>query len=431
MRRAIAVNLCRQILLALGIVAGFSCAPLARAVPEVTLWVVQPPGELVAFEPSDFSRIGGVRIPPAAFDDPSQLAVNGHGQFLVRLDDQHLWLWDGAKARTLPVVPASERASSAFHAVGGTPTRQWLLGDDGTSLFVVEGVARAPDDAGSDTCETPLRMSQTDLSQRLRQDVFARTVRPCRKHMFLAAETEPCPDPSVWVPDGVVRSCAVLTHWEQMGGLPEESPPDASCVRTLYISTAGGWRASELTQLQSEEPLLDISSDGSAWVQPESDGGCCGWSNDSSDQTVFGDADTTEIVFDEWSTFHNQDYDVSFYTDEARIAPDARHIAFTVRATEGAAAEIRLSAEGHADSLELNSIRASLAELPLVMVVRTRPRSAEVLRLPHVELVGWAGDSEVVVVDDGYLATVNMYTGQRRRSDIPVRSAADALIVWR
>lgn len=412
-------------------IVGLFPVPSASAPPDVTLWVVQPPGQLVAFDLSDFSRIGGVRIPAAAFQDPSKLSVNGRGQFLVHLDDDHLWVWDGAAARMLPAAPRALRDSTATVPAGRTPMRQWLLGDDGKSLFVMVGVARAFDETGADTSQTPLRMRETDLFQRPRGQVFAVTTRACRRPLRLVAVTEPCPDPTIWAPGGVVRGCAVLTHWEQVDDVPDWSLPQATCRRTRYLLSSEGWRASELENAWSDEPLLDISSDGSAWVQNQSDDGCCGWSNGSSDQTTFGDADTVAVVFDEWSTYHNQDYDVSFFTADARIAPAAKRVAFTVHATDGPKAEIRPSADGHGSPSGLKSIRASLADLPLVEIVETRPRRASLLRLPHAELVGWASDSEVVVIESGHVSTVDVLTKRRRRSEILVRTAADALVVWR
>jgi hypothetical protein len=124
-----------------------------------------------------------------------------------------------------------------------------------------------------------------------------------------------------------------------------------------------------LDTLWGEQPLLDINADGSAWVTADVDGGCCGWYNEGSEQTYFRGGDTAQVVFDEWSAFGNNDYDVSFYTAAARISPDARCIALSVHATDGPGAELRLSADGHADPLELHSVQAALADMPVVEVV--------------------------------------------------------------
>jgi len=398
------------------------------AAPDATLWVVQPPGQLVAFDSVDFSRIGGVRIPVDAYDDPSKLAVNGHGQFLVQLDADHLWLWDGTKAVTLPSTPRLAGVSMLTPTGGHAPTRQWLLGGDGSSLFVVEGMAREANEA-ADSTVTSVRMLRTDLAQRRGTQIFSRTVRPCRRQMELVADTEPCPDPEVWAPGGVIRNCVVLTHWEQQGSFEGYDTPNTTCYRTRYRAATAKWTSSDLDTIWSEQPLLDISADGSAWVTTDIDGGCCGWSNDSSEQTYFHDGDTAHVVFNEWSVFGNKDYDVSFYTADARISPDAACVALSIHATAGFDPELRLSADGHADSLELRSVLASLADMPIVEVAQVRPHSAKVLRLPRTELIGWASDSELFVVQNRHVVAVDVLTGKRRRSTIEVRTAADALLV--
>lgn len=414
----------------IGFLVGLLAAQRAIALPDVTLWVVQPPGQLVAFDLADFARIGGVRIPTVAYDDPRKLAVNGHGQILVQLDADHLWLWDGGSANSLPTVPPLESDSAALSRPGLAPVRRWLLGGDGKSLFLVEGATRDIEAAPADTSKTPLRMRETDLHQRSRGDVFVRTVGVCRQPMHLVADTEPCPDPEVWAPGGVVRGCAVLTHWEMSKWSDEPGLVEAAGYRTRYLRSAQGWRPAELDRTWSDE-LLDVSADCSCWVVATPDDGCCGWSNDCSDQTTFGGADSNVVVFDEWPTFRNKDYDVSFFTAGARIGPDDRYVALSIHATESPTADIRLSADGHPDSLELRAVRESLAKLPMVLIVQARPRKVEVLRIPRAELIGWASKSEVLVVEDDHLTAIDVFTGQRRSSGIVVRAAADALVVWR
>ena len=77
------------------------------------------------------------------------------------------------------------------------------------------------------------------------------------------------------------------------------------------------------------------------------------------------------------------------------------------------------------------AIRSSLSDLPMVEVVDVRPRPTRVLRLAHAELVGWASDSEVIVVEKGRLVGIDVLTKQQRESGIVVRSPADAFVVWR
>ena len=324
------------------ILASVVSAASARAAPDVTLWVVQPPGQLVAFDTADFSRIGGVRLPPAAFDDPSKLCVNGRGQFLVRIDDTHLWLWDGRTARTLPATPAGEADSAAFSGPGLTPKRQWLLGDDGSSLFVLESAGFVDESGGADTAGVPLRLRVTDFAQRPRGTVFERAAQPCRGALLPLDPVEPCPTASMWAPGGAVRGCIVLTQWDQGSDGRRGDLPTVAYRFTRCSRTAAGWTLSDVPRDWGCETLLDASGDGMRWVQALHDDGCCGWSNGSSDQTRFGDADTTVIVFDEWSEFGNENYDISFFTADARIAPGGRRVALSVHATEGPGADIPL-----------------------------------------------------------------------------------------
>jgi len=414
----------RTPLLGLCLLAGPGAAASAGTLPDMTLWVVQPPGQLVALDLPDFQRVGGVRIPPAAFNDPSRISVNGRGQFLVQLDDDHLWVWNGAHVDTLPVVPVG--ASRTTSRTNTMPLRRWLLGDDGNSLFVLEGETSKQDPA-ADTAVTPLVVRETTLSQKPRGVVLATKRAPCWKPTDLSLE--PCPDPSLWAVGGVVRGCFVLSHWEPD---PRETVelPAAWCRNTLYASGPKAWRASDLGGW-GDRPLLDMSLDGSEQVWDEREAGSSSSMNEDSDRAVLATADTAVVIFDEWSTFGNRDYDVSFFASDARISPGGRRIAYTVKSTWVASTDVRVSAEGHADSLVLASIRRSLADLPLVDVVEVGAGVRRLQRIAHAELVGWASDSELLVVQKRRVVAVDVRTGTRRPSGIEVRTAADAFAVWR
>lgn len=418
--------------LALSTLVGGIFPRSAAAGGDATLWVVRPPSDIAAFDPSDFSRSGGVRIPAAAFDEPGRLSINGAGQILVQLDANHLWLWDGATARNLPLAREFLIDKIPSRGTPSAPLRQWLLGDDGRSLYVLQAASRQEPEAGVDRTTTPLLLRVTDLSQRPHGQVFANQNKPCQSSSQLEVWLEPCPDPRLWAPGGVVKDFLVLSHWEQEthGDASSEEPPSASCRRTLYRRDPQGWRAIEI-RTWGDEPLLDVGDHGSPWIQAVADEGCCGWENDSSNRTMFGSTDTSLVLFDEWSRFHNQNYDVSFFTASARIAPGSARVAYAIHATAGAAAELRVSAEGHPDTLELASIRRSLADLPLVEAYEMRPKPQFLQRLAHAELVDWTSGSEVLVVEQGQLVSIDVLTGRRRESGIAVRSAGDAFLVRR
>jgi len=396
----------------------------AQALPEVTLWVIQPPGQLVAFDLSDFSRVGGVRIPAAAFNEPDRISINAHGQILARLDDDHLWLWDGTKEATLPTAPKA----------GGAPdstSRKWLLANDGRSLIVLERSSRDARGPAPDTAGSSLRMSETDLSGRFRKQIFSTHLKPCRRPLRLVAFANPCPEPSLWAPGGTVRDCAVLTYWEQLPAVFADAPPQATFHRTRCLRNGRGWKFGALAAERWSEPLLDMNADGSAWMQAVDDNGCCGWMNGSSNQTTFSIHDSSEVVFDEWAMFDNQNFNFSFYTDDARIAPGSRRVALSVLSTSWPDPPHDVSLDRHVDSLQFSAMRATRANLPIVMVVDTRPKRTEILRVPNAELIGWASDSEILVLMNGRLVGIDVLTGHRRPSDIRLRSAADAFVVWR
>jgi len=388
---------------------------------------VQPPGEVVAFDLADFSRVGGVRIPREAFDDPGRLSINGVGQMLVSLDADHLWLWDGEAAKTLAAPPGLPQAMASGEPA--VPLRQWLLGNDRRSVYLLQRESRIGRGAATDSAPAILVVRATNLTLQPQEQIAAIPDPPCETTMEPDATPFSCADPDLWVPGGVVRDFLLLTYWKQDHYPGFEDAIGASCHSLLLRRDAKGWRASE-PSIWCEEPLLDMAAGGSAWVQAEGEAGCCGGLNEDSNVTRFMNADSSHTVFDEWTRFHNRNYDVSFFTANAIISPDGMRVAYTVHTT-AFSQEIPVSREGHPDTLELASIRRSLTDLPLVEIHEVRPHPMDLQRLSHCELIGWASDSEVIVVEKRHVVAVDVTTGRRRQSGINVRDPRDALVVRR
>ncbi len=404
---------------------------LSRATPsaagaDVTLWVVQPPGEVVAYDLADFSRVGGVRIPRVAFDDPGRLSINGAGQMLVPLDADHLWIWDGEAAKTLTAPTSLPRAMPSGDPT--VPLRQWLLGNERNSLYVLQRESGIERGAATDSTPASLVVRTTNLMLEPREQIVAIPDPPCETTMEPVDTPVPCADPGLWVPGGVVRDFLLLAYWKQDHYPGFEDAIHASCHSLLLRRDAKGWRASEL-EIWCWEPPLDMAAGGSAWVQADGEAGCCGGLNEDSNLTRFTDADSSRTVFDEWARFRNRNYDVSFFTASASISPEGMRVAYTVHATATATQEIPASAEGHPDTLELASIRRSIADLPLVEIHEVLPLSVVLQQLAHCELVGWASDSEVIVVEKRRVVAVDVTTGHRRPSGIRVRDARDVSVV--
>jgi len=126
------------------------------------------------------------------------------------------------------------------------------------------------------------------------------------------------------------------------------------------------------------------------------------------------------VVFDELATYKNADYDISFYTSNARLAPELGRVAMTIVATSTANQPIQLAEQGQASPEESKQIRKALAELPAVEVKSIEDAPRRIAFVPHATLVGWISEKELLIVEDHLLVAYNVSTGARRRSSVRV-----------
>jgi len=123
---------------------------------------------------------------------------------------------------------------------------------------------------------------------------------------------ESCPSADAWVPEEGVGSFFLLTLFV------EEQTQAIYQSTSVYQESAGKWAATPL-----EPPLrqvLDAANAGEI-LEAIPDTGCCGWANESDDQTLLQLHGKTLTMFDELSTYQNPDYDVSFYTENGKLSP--------------------------------------------------------------------------------------------------------------
>jgi hypothetical protein len=170
--------------------------------------------------------------------------------------------------------------------------------------------------------------------------------------------------------------------------------------------------------------VLDANPSGRVIVQAIPDTGCCGWSNQSNDRTLVLAEGNTRTLFDEQATYKNADYDVSFYTANARLSPDAARIALTIVSTAQSNKAIQLSEQGQANPEESQSIRKVLLELPAVEIKTVEDAPRRLALVPHAVLVGWISDKELLIVVNHLLIAYNLGTGARRKSAVRVDDAA-------
>jgi len=166
--------------------------------------------------------------------------------------------------------------------------------------------------------------------------------------------------------------------------------------------------------------VLDIGEHGLVVISAVLDTGCCGWENQSNDQTILSTYGKTVVLFDERVQFKNPDYDVSFFTENAKISPEHAHVAMTIEASAKSSAPIQLSEQGQANPAESLRIRKALTDLPVVEVVSAVDPSKRSAYLPHAFLIGWLNAKEILIVENHVLVAYNVSAGTRRRSTIKV-----------
>jgi hypothetical protein len=153
------------------------------------------------------------------------------------------------------------------------------------------------------------------------------------------------------------------------------------------------------------------------------DTGCCGWENQSDDQTLLHLHGKILTVFDELAAYKNPDYDVSFSTANGKLSPDSGSIAMTIVATAQPNKPIQLSEQGQANPEESQRIRKALLDLPAVQVKSVEESSRRIAFIPHAIFVGWISDKEVLIVEGHLLVAYNVVSGARRKSNIRVDDA--------
>lgn len=395
------------------------------------LWVLSSAGEMVEYDPATFTAKSKIKVPGDAVSAPQNLSVNGLGQILFApavsiplgesdvASPHKIWFWNGQSALTLDLGATRQVAVTGSNRAVTESAPSVYLSADGTHLFWFANQARRllRDEVDLSTATT-WQMWQTDLTGNARQDLITLKFPECRCTSGVCEET--CPYASVWAPDDGVGSFVFMTQ------------SIASGTGTVYKQTsrcqqnAGQWNC---TPLADPVPrVLDSISDGTTIIEAIPDTGCCGWSNASDDQTIVRHLaqpdDPKRIVFDEFDSYKNPDYDVSFYTANARLSPSLRSVAMTVVATSDPNKPIQLSQQGETNPEESKALRKALADLPAVEVKSLDDSSHRPVFLPHATLVGWIANDDLLLVENHFLVIYNVMTGARHKSAIAAPDAS-------
>jgi len=391
------------------------------------LWVLRSSGELAEYDPATFAARQAVKVPAGAAQSPQSISVNHLGQILfapavsLPLADEDvssahkIWFWDGHAAATIDQGVKRETAKTGSNqALTETAPAPYLSADGGHLFWFANRSRRLQRDDLDLSVSTTWQAWRTDGTGEGREDLTTVKLPECDCPTGTCEES--CPEGEVWTPAGGVEKFFLMTQ------IVAGKTGPVYKASTRFQEDGGKWAATAVA-----EPLqrvLDAASDGSVIVEAIPDTSCCGSSNQSDDQTLVLKSGKKIVVFDEFAIYKNPDYDVSFYSSNARLAPDLGAVAMTITATAQGNKAIQLSEEGQASPEESKQIHKALAELPAVEVKSTEDSPRRLAFVPHAVLVGWISEKEVLIVEDHLLVAYNVGTGARRKSSVRVEDAA-------
>jgi hypothetical protein len=394
------------------------------------LWVLRAPGEIAEYDSATFSAKQTVKVPSEAAASPQNFSVNHLGQMLFAAPvslplaegdlaaERKVWFWDGLAATSLArdVARTTATAGSNLAITESAPVP--FLSADRTHLYWFSNQARRLQRDGVDLSTKTTWLSwQTDLNGSGRQDLASIALPECSCPTGGCEET--CPYGEVWAPADSVGRFFLLTQFVSGKTQPLYK------ATSLFEENAGKWTATPL-----DPPLRRVldAANASTILEAIPDTACCGWANQSDDQTLLHLHGKTLTVFDEQAAYKNPDYDVSFYTENGKLSPDVAYVALTIVATAQPNKPIQLSEQGQSNPEESQRIRKALSDLPAVEIKSNDDVPRRIAFLPHATLVGWLSDKEIFIVEGHLLVAYNVATGVRRKSNIRVEDAAHAFL---
>jgi len=394
------------------------------------LWVLHSPREMTEYDPATFAVKQIIKVPPEAVSSPQSLSVNHLGQMLFAppvsiplmegdyAAERRAWLWDGHAATTLTRDVRRTTSTTGSNLAISESAPVPYLAQDGKHLYWFSNQARRLQRDGVDlSTKTTWQAWQTDLAGGTRQDLASITLPECSCPTGGCEET--CPYGEVWVPDDGVDKFFLLNQF-----IAGKDHP------TYKSTSVYQWSEPKWTPTPLDPPLRRVldAANTKTILEAIPDTGCCGWANQSDDQTLLLLAGKSFTIFDELASYKNPDYDVSFYSENGKLSPVVTSVAFTIVATSQPNTPIQLAEQGQANPAESQSIRKALLDLPAVEVVKAEEPVRRVVFLPHATLVGWISENEILTVEDHMLVGYNVATGARRKSGIRVEDAAHVFL---
>jgi hypothetical protein len=398
------------------------------------VWVLQPPGRMVEYSTSGWAEINRVKVPSEFLTDPGYLQINRKGQILFCADpcvqygnpSEHFsagkaWFWNGAMVMLLPGSPAGKNIFGLMEHSAEEKFQTWVLSSSGLYLYRIERESRIRKNReGADlSISSGYSVWQTDLNGDQPRLMASHSFPPCECGTGACSET--CPEAAFWFPEEGLDDFLIATHWipGQIGATYQSS--------LAFTKSDGKWDSTVLPQ--TLEQVHDATQGGNWIIYSLPDGGCCGWENESNDQTKLTRNGRSIILYDERKHFSNPDYDISFYVSKARISPDRLRIALTLSSTAQSGGEIGLSDSGKDNPTELKRIREGLSTMPAVEILGGPDFADRLAVIPHAKFAGWLGPQELLVVVNDSLELFNAASGTGRK--LPIKASSDLSVFVR
>ena len=388
------------------------------------IWVLQSDNKLAAYDAADFRHWTTLTLPPEAKGHPESIAISRQGAVLAtdRFDkklslrrfwqsDPRLgWLLVGGTDDKIPAPGGGYLITSAIPQVHFTsdPERlSWF--EDRKQILNREYL---------DISVTTVFLAWT--TNRHGEDVQQVAEVPYPK---CACDTgaceETCPETQVRAPEAGITDFFFVTRW-----VPGQLGP-RFLETDLFRLQNGRWVSQKLPV--PVEQFADMADHGNVFIAIVGDSGCCGWVNESDDRALLFRSGQSTVIYDERERFHNDNYDVSFFTSRARLSPDGSRFAYTLAATAPPDEEIRLSDSGKEHSEELQRIKKALSELPRVEVLAVAEPKKVVVGLPG-ELVDWLDGKRILIVQDGELVVLDVDSGAKALTGIKASGPLQAFV---
>ena len=388
------------------------------------IWALQPDNKLAAYDAADFRNWQTLALPPEAKDHPERISISRQSTVLVTYpvgenvplrrfwqSDPHLSssLVGGADDKT-PAPGGGYLITSAIPQVHFT--------SDLERLFWFENRKQTLNRDDLDISVTTVFLAWT--TDRHGEDVRQVAEVPfpqCTCDTGACEET--CPEAQVWAPEAGITDFFFVTRW-----VPGQLGPHFQQT-DLYRLQNGRWVGQKLPT--PVEQFADMADHGNVFIGVVSDSACCGWANESDDQALLFRNGQSTVIYDERQRFHNDNYDVSFFTSRARLSPDGSRVAYTLAATASPSAEIRLSDSGKENPEELRRVKKAISELPRVEVLAVTDPKKAVVGLPG-ELVDWLDAKRILIVQAGELVVLDVDSGTKAMTRIKAPSAFQVFV---